>query len=94
MNLPPDMADDPSLHPKFKPELGRIERRGRPRKPEVPEVHWRMHQYKKAQVPKIEECMSLMKTHFGGIRGFLKAWTENHSMGNEIYFLKMADVQQ
>ena len=30
MNLLPDTADDPSLHPKFKLELGRIERRGTP----------------------------------------------------------------
>ena len=75
------ISDDPSLHPKFNPHLGRIERRGRPRKAEAPEVHWRTQQYREAQVPKIEECMRLVKTHFGGMRGFLKAWTENDNVG-------------
>lgn len=77
MNPPEIPVDDPTLHPKFRPDLGRIERRGRPRKPEAPEVHWRTQQYREAQAPKIEECMNLVRTHFGGMRGFLKAWTEN-----------------
>ncbi|KAF8457345.1 hypothetical protein BDZ91DRAFT_800597 [Kalaharituber pfeilii] len=52
-------------------------RRGRPPKPVEAAPHWRTLAAREEAAPKLVEIMEKINQHFGGIRGFLNAWTEN-----------------
>ena len=58
-------------------ELGHKETRGRKPKVPPPIIHWRTQAARQEAAPKITEIMNLINKHFGGMRGFLKEWTEN-----------------
>ena len=67
------MSDDPSLHPKFNPVLGRIERRGRPRKITAIEDEGSQEAREQNKI-KSDECMAVIERNFGDIGSFLECW--------------------
>ncbi|KAF8462532.1 hypothetical protein BDZ91DRAFT_797045 [Kalaharituber pfeilii] len=52
-------------------------RRGQPPKPVEAAPHWRTLAAREEAAPKLVEIMEKINQYFGGIRGFLNAWTEN-----------------
>ncbi|KAF8418732.1 hypothetical protein EV426DRAFT_704541 [Tirmania nivea] len=70
-------AMDPTLNPKYNPLTGKVETRGRKRKVEEVAVH---HVTQKAQVEaaaKLKGILAKISEEFGGMKNFLKAWTDN-----------------
>ncbi|RPB18951.1 hypothetical protein L211DRAFT_899492 [Terfezia boudieri ATCC MYA-4762] len=70
-------AMDPTLNPKYNPLTGKVETRRRKRKVEEVAVY---HVTQKAQVKaaaKLKGILAKISEEFGGIKNFLKAWTDN-----------------
>lgn len=68
---------DPTSNPKYDPLTGKVETRGRKRKAEAAPLH---HVAAKAQqdaADKMKDILSLISNEFGGMRNFLKQWTDN-----------------
>lgn len=69
---------DLSQHPKYVPEKGRVEQRGRPKKTPPLEIDHKTRQAREKDVPKLKECWDVIKKNFRNMHGFLDAWTDNN----------------
>ncbi|RPB21215.1 hypothetical protein L211DRAFT_851587 [Terfezia boudieri ATCC MYA-4762] len=88
--------DDPSQHPRFNPVLGRIERRGRPRKTAVPaeaeaakqvpddeEEEEVTSELDEKNARKLDECMDIIARNFMNMHGFLRCWDSTNSSARD-----------
>jgi len=64
-------------------EIERKETQGRPPKPPAPVLHWRTQHTREDAAPKPREISDLIKTHFGGMRGFLSQRSLNDEVKQE-----------
>lgn len=79
---------DPSQHPKYNPHLGRIERRGRPKKATPPPEDEATKSAREKNAPKVKECMDVIMKQFGNMANFLKAWDNEPSTGRNKFLKK------
>ena len=68
---------DITLHPKYNPQTGKIETRGRKRKAVAPPLHHMTRASYTNALPKLQNCMNVITTEFGSMKKFLLAWTAN-----------------
>ncbi|RPB23674.1 hypothetical protein L211DRAFT_880930 [Terfezia boudieri ATCC MYA-4762] len=100
--MPESHLEDPSEHPKFNPTLGRIERRGRPRKTAIPLEAQAAKQGEggdgeededsggevQACNRKLEECMNVIAKNFVNIHSFLLCWDSTNSSARDKFLRK------